>query len=169
MLTFSCYRGYRFLEADRTCQWFANAIEQARQDLEFSVWAYVFMPEHAHLSIHPQLPSYDISQIRKAIKAPVAKLAISFLEETSPDWIERITRNRGEKTERLFWQSGGGHDRNIESATALLAEIDYIHLNPVKRELVESATDWKWSSAGWFAGLPANSLRPDPIPPEWVT
>jgi putative transposase len=126
------------------------------------------MPEHAHLLVHPQQPNYDISMIRKAIKGPVAERAIHYLENSSPEWLERITRKRGEKTERLFWQSGGGHDRNVESARTLLAEIDYIHLNPVKRGLVELAANWKWSSAGWFVESPTNSLKPDPIPSGWV-
>ena len=45
--------------------------------------------------------------------------------------------------------------------------IDYIHRNPVRRGLVSEATDWTWSSAGWFAGKQPNSLAPDPIPPDW--
>ena len=30
-LTFSCYRSYPFLQAERTCQWLAEAIEAARR------------------------------------------------------------------------------------------------------------------------------------------
>jgi hypothetical protein len=32
-----------------------------------------------------------------------------------------------------FWQRGGGHDRNLMESTAIWAEIDYIHANPVRR------------------------------------
>jgi putative transposase len=48
--------------------------------------------------------------------------------------------------------------------------IDYIHLNPVRRGLVERASDWKWSSAAWFEDLEVegNGLVPDRIPPEWA-
>lgn len=46
--------------------------------------------------------------------------------------------------------------------------IDYIHLNPVRKELVERASQWKWSSAGWFEGRPVNDLEPDPIPRDWL-
>jgi putative transposase len=69
--------------------------------------------------------------------------------------------------ERLFWQSGGGFDENIEDPRALREIIDYIHLNPVRRNLVEMARDWKWSSAGWYEGQPTCLLHPDPIPAEW--
>ncbi len=46
--------------------------------------------------------------------------------------------------------------------------IDYVHMNPVRRGLVARATDWRWSSAGWFEGMPTCDLIPDRIPPERV-
>ena len=36
--------------------------------------------------------------------------------------------------------------------------IDYIHANPVRRNLVDRAEDWPWSSVRWYAGI-----RPAPI------
>jgi putative transposase len=44
-LTFSCYHRYRFVKAERTCNWLKEAIDQARVEFDFAVWAYVFMPE----------------------------------------------------------------------------------------------------------------------------
>ncbi len=73
---------------------------------------------------------YDVANIKQAIKAPVGAQAIEHLEQTRPDWLTRITRRRGGKTERLFWQSGGGYDRNIDNGRTLLNMIDYIHANP---------------------------------------
>jgi putative transposase len=90
------------------------------------------------------------------------------LKRNAPEWLPRITRIRGGRAERLFWQSGGGFDRNIVEPRTLMAMIDYIHMNPVRRGLVERPTDWKWSSAGWYAGVDRCGLIPDPIPPEWV-
>jgi len=46
--------------------------------------------------------------------------------------------------------------------------IDYIHMNPVRRRLVEQPEQWKWSSAGWFAGKALNDLKSDPIPRDWL-
>jgi putative transposase len=167
VLTFSCYHGYQFLRAERTSQWLAEAIDAARGAHNFSLWAYVFMPEHTHLLLYPNKPDYDIARIRHAIKHPVGERAIRFLERESPEWLTPITRRRGKKSERLFWQSGGGYDRNIDNPKALASEAEYIHMNPVRRGLVERAQDWKWSSAGWYLGTPMNQLGVDPIPPEW--
>jgi REP element-mobilizing transposase RayT len=38
----------------RTCQWLAEAIDEARTQHDFALWAYVFMPEHVHLIIYPR-------------------------------------------------------------------------------------------------------------------
>ena len=168
VLTFSCFHGYRFLQSDRTCQWLADAIDDARNGFHFSLWAYVFMPEHVHVLLHPNNELYDIADIRNAIKHPVGRAAIKHLAAKTPEWLPRITRKRGDKTERLFWQSGGGYDRNIDNGHTLAKEIEYIHLNPVRRGLVERAEDWKWSSAAWQLGSAPNSLATDSIPSEWI-
>lgn len=56
----------------------------------------------------------------KAIKSPVGRRAIAHLETHRPDWLPRLTRRRGGRVERLFWQSGGGYDRNIDDRIAFL-------------------------------------------------
>jgi putative transposase len=167
-LTFSCYHGYQFVKAERTCNWLKQAIDEARVEFDFALWAYVFMPEHVHLIVWPRRPDYDISDIRQAIKEPVGREAIEYLEVHAPHWLPRITRKRGKRTERLFWQSGGGFDRNIKTTKTLLATIEYIHLNPVRRGLVEKAVDWKWSSAAWYELGRPTPIAIDPIRHEWL-
>ncbi|MBC8357103.1 MAG: hypothetical protein H8E66_34460 [Planctomycetes bacterium] len=167
-LTFSCYQGFKFLKAERTCEWLVEAIDEARVELNFDLWAYVFMREHVHLIVRPGEAEYDIADIRKAIKAPVGSKAIKYLLENAPDWIPRITRKRGKKTERLFWQSGGGFDRNVIKPDTLMNMIDYIHMNPVRRGLCEKPEEWKWSSAAWYLGGGEVPIQVDPIPAEWL-
>jgi hypothetical protein len=67
--------------------------------------------------------------------------AYPALDDARMDWLEKITRRRGTRTERLFWQSGGGFDCNITSGKTLLPRIDYIHNNPVRRRLCVRARD----------------------------
>ncbi len=69
---------------------------------------------------------------------------------------------------QLFWQSGGGYDRNITDSKTLSFMIEYIHLNPVRKNLVERSQDWKWSSAAWFYDRFEVPLIPDQIPSEWL-
>ena len=167
-LTFSCYHKHRFLQADRTCLWLAEAISQARCRLDFSLWAYVFMPEHVQLLICPRCSEYDVSSILKSIKEPVGRKALAYLGEVRPDWLPRLTRVRGGRQERLFWQSGGGYDRNVTEPQTLWKMIEYIHMNPVRRDLVQRTVDWTLSSAGWYEDQRETVLVPDRIPPEWL-
>lgn len=167
-LTFSCYHRFAFLQSERTCRWLADAINDARREFDFALWAYVFMPDHAHLVVRPRRPVYDIADIRKAIKAPVGAKGIAYLEEHAPEWLPRITRTRGGRTERLFWQSGGGHDRNVNNGRTLVSMIDYIHANPVRKGMVERPRDWRWSSAAWFDDGIEIPLMVDPIPWDWL-
>lgn len=167
-LTFSCYHNFPFLRAERTCQWLAEAIGAARTALAFDVWAFVFMPDHAHLIVHPRRVAYDMAAIRRAIKGPVGRRGVDWIARRAPAWLPRITRRRGEREERLIWQSGGGYDRNIESGEALLKMIDYIHLNPVRKKLVDIPSDWRWSSAAHYLVGADSPVPIDPIPSEWT-
>ncbi|MBL8880947.1 MAG: transposase [Phycisphaerales bacterium] len=152
-LTFSCFHGYQLLSRDRTRQWLVEAIDRARRRHAWDVWAYVIMPEHVHLIVRPQNAIYDISVLLKAIKWPVSIRARKYLERTSREWMKRLTdvQPNGEFSFR-FWQRGGGFDRNIRQERSLGAMIEYIHANPVRRELVREPCEWAWSSARWYDG-----------------
>jgi putative transposase len=167
-LTFCCFKRYAFLQADRTCLWLCESINRTRIELEFDLWSYVFMPDHAHLIVYPRRSDYDISRIRGAIKHPMSKVTLAWLREHRSDWIPCLTRRRGKRTETLFWQSGGGYDRNIESSRALLEMIDYLHMNPVRKGFVQSAAEWRWSSANQFLERYDSPLIVDRIPSSWL-
>lgn len=65
------------------------------------------------------------------------------------------------KVAHRFWQRGGGYDRNLTQTKTVHATIDYIHANPVRRELVATPEDWYWSSARYFVGRTDVPLVPD--------
>jgi putative transposase len=159
-LTFSCLHRKPFLSRERTCQWLADAIVEAKKNHSFRLIAYVFMPEHAHLLIHPTAP-YSISAILKSIKSPVGQKARHFVINEAPEFLQQMTVRSGGKTTINFWQAGGGYDRNIYSAEELWEKINYIHNNPVKRGLVLDAADWKWSSAADYRKVRAGPVVVD--------
>jgi putative transposase len=166
-LTFSCYKRLPLLSKDRTREWFIEALENARQRWQFDLWAYVIMPEHAHVLLLPRQDEYDISLIVKAIKQPVARRALDYLRGNSPEWLARLTvPTSNAQVEHRFWQAGGGYDRNIERVSTAWNSVEYIHNNPIRRGLVSKATDWEWSSARFHAGEPNFKLAMDGRPPN---
>ena len=136
-LTFSCFRGIPLLNSDRTRQWFIDALQRARQNHHFDLWAYVIMPEHAHVLVNPFDPDYEMATILKGIKQSVSRRAMLFLRAHAPESLARfaVTRYDG-RIEHRFWQRGGGYDRNIVELDTVLAVIEYIHNNPVRGGLV---------------------------------
>jgi putative transposase len=167
-LTFSCYRRFPFLSKDRACGWLVDSIENARRKLGYSLWGYVFMPDHVHLLVYPLQEIYNTSEFLKLVKEPVSRKAVEFLKSVAPEWLDRIRVHHGKRSQHHFWQPGRGFDRNADNARTLLKMLDYIHANPERIRLVADPREWKWSSAGWYAGAPLNNLKPDPIPYDWL-
>jgi putative transposase len=153
-LTFSCFRRQRFLLGNHSRAWFVDAINLARRKHSFHVWAYVIMPEHAHLLIWPTTPQYSVSKILSTIKQSVTRKALNHVLQSAPQFLKRMEdlQPNGDIHHR-FWQRGGGYDRNSTEPTTIWAQIDYIHLNPVRRKLCIYPEEWEWSSAGIYAGL----------------
>ena len=84
-LTFCCYHGFKFLSRDRTCQWFIDALAEARRKWSFDLWAYSLMPEHVHLLIHPHDPNLQAGKMTGEIKERVARKAIAYCFVTLKD------------------------------------------------------------------------------------
>jgi putative transposase len=163
-LTFSCFKRLPLLLNDQTRNWFIESVEEARSKEDFSVFAFVVMPEHIHIIIRPNHPVYDTSWFLKSMNQPVSRRASCWLKQHDRKEYDRLTHVRRDGfTEFRFWQAGGGYDRNIVDRTTLLRMIEYIHRNPVRRRLVEKPTDWEWSSASWYETGEC-VLRIDPLP-----
>ncbi len=165
-LTFCCYRRLRLLEHDFVRNTFLANLDRARQKWNFHVWAYVLMPEHVHVIVYPRDEVYDISKILLAVKKPVAYQALQWLESYEPQTFRNLLVPRSDGTfERRFWEAGGGFDRNVHSGKAAWNMIHYIHWNPVRRGLVRSPEEWKWSSAAFYGGEDECGFVPDKC--EW--
>ncbi len=135
-LTFSCDERRPLLAGDAACRLLVESLAAARVRHGFDLWAYVIMPEHVHLLVWPRDPAYSISRILLAVKRPVSYQA----------------RRMGLAPGPRFWLAGGGFDRNIDHAAATHAEVQYMHANPVRRGLCHDPLEWKYSSAGFWAG-----------------
>ncbi len=166
-LTFTCYHGYKMLGNDRARRWVVEAIELARRKHRFQLWAYVLMLEHMHLLVFPTGPDDDLSAVLKSIKQSVSRRAVAWLRINAPEFLQRLRVEwPGGRVEHHFWQQGGGYDRNLWKPEALWASVDYIHMNPVRKGLVERPEDWYWSSARWYAGERDGPLTIDGHPPQ---
>jgi putative transposase len=128
-ITFSCFHRFPFLEASGARDTLQIILEQTRARHQARIYAYVLMPEHVHLLIN-EPPSILLAQFLKAFKQTASR---------------RLKNGREQ-----FWQDRY-FDRNIRGEAARSEVIRYIHRNPVKRGLVASPEQYRWSSYNHYA------------------
>ncbi|MDX9858520.1 MAG: transposase [candidate division Zixibacteria bacterium] len=165
-LTFSCFQRRQLLVDPLLCRWLADGLNRCRTMSLIRVYAYVFMPEHVHLMVHPINEVYSIGNILRHIKEPFARRVNAHWEKTEPDTIASIRVQVGERSVRRFWQAGGGFDRNITDYDSAVRTIEYIENNPVRRQLVTNPTEWAWSSAAARIGKGNGTVILDEFRPD---
>jgi putative transposase len=158
LLTFSCHWRLALLGTPETRDVFSDAMACARERLGFKLLAWVVMPEHMHLLAIPMQEPVPV--ILRSIKQTISQRTLHRWKQSGARVLGRL--NVGDGRTR-FWQAGGGFDRNVRDTGELTRTIEYIHENPVTRELVASATDWAWSSArshaNWEGSIPHDEIR----------
>jgi putative transposase len=164
-LTFSCFHQLPLLSKDNSRRWLVDALQKARDRHRFEIYGYVIMPEHVHLLVRPREEIYKMERFLADIKRSVSWNAKNFLIESgNEEWMNRLTVVEGSKKVFRFWQAGGGFDKNILYEKSLWPVVEYIHGNPVRRELVDIPTEWIWSSARFWDGEVDVPLRMDAPP-----
>jgi putative transposase len=166
-LTFSCFNRIPLFNNDAIKDLFVKELERTRPLFEFKLYAWVIMPEHVHLLLKPKLPEFPVKDVLAELKGQFSGRVLRRWRKLKAPILKRIVDSDGKQR---FWLPGGGHDRNIYTADELEEKINYVHHNPVKRGLVKYATDWRWGSARWYAGIRDDwDLKLDPLSPFEIT
>ena len=98
----------------------------------------------------PGTDASRIDELLKASKRPFSYRIKRLLQQSGSTLLESLMIRQRPGIECFrYWQEGPGYDRNLDRVESVLAAVDYIHLNPVRRGLVQRAVDWQWSSARW--------------------
>lgn len=165
--TFSTYRRQPLLTPDPdVCRLFLKKLDAARRKHGFLDWAYVLMPEH----VHPVIPARTVklANILESIKQPVTQNPVARWKRDDPARLNlpRSGTIRG-RSPFSFWQVGGGYDRNPHGPKEYWDAIQYVHLNPVRRGLVEKPEAWPWSSSRFYLDLPPVEFEVDRCE-EWI-
>jgi len=122
----------------------AESIRKVRENQTFLLTAWIFLPDHWHAIIFPPSP-LTISTVMETIKVISTQRINQLRRTTGPLWQPRF------------------FDRVIRTVERYHHFVDYIHLNPVRRNLVQQPEDWPWSSIHDCMGQ-----RPSPLPVDIV-
>ena len=136
-ITFSCVRRRPLLGTPDARSCFVHILNEVRLRYEFCLIGYVVMPEHVHLLVSE--PAHcDLSKAMQILKQ---RVAVALLSKGGDD---------AEGAERHFWLRHF-YDFNVYTGKKITEKLAYMHLNPVKRNLVAHLRDWPWSSWSHFA------------------
>ena len=153
-ITSSCYPRLPFLGSARSRDAFLMILEQTRQRYRFVVVGYVVMPEHIHLLLtEPEVGTP--STVMQVLKQRTAR---ALLPERKPRNPRQPSLFEDEPKRRAFWQARS-YDFNVWTTKKRVEKLRYMHRNPVKRGLVESPEQWRWSSYRFYLLDEAGAVR----------
>ncbi|MFT4113995.1 hypothetical protein [Silvibacterium sp.] len=114
---------------------FCQLLEQLRHKFRFRILGYVVMPTGFHLLL--STPENETT------------------EETIATLRQRYQRryNTSARTDDPAWDKAITV-KHIVSPDQIVSAVRFMNEAPVKANLVETETDWEWSSARSYAGLP---------------
>jgi putative transposase len=137
-VTFSTWQRRRLFVIEPYVRLFLKILYGYRRQGKFLVHAFVLMPEHVHLLL---TPANDVT-LERAIQLIKGGYSHAFGLEF-----------RGGEV----WQRGFT-DHRVRDAEDFQAHREYIHQNPVKRRLVETALEYRYCSA--FPGFKLDERTP---------
>ena len=146
-------------------EWMPVFIEEATskiitESLNFSIKnkrlgvnAYVIMPNHIHAIVFDK--DFDNERLKHTLddlRKFTGRQLLDYADANLPNAFGLTFReNAKEDRQRKFWQSTQ-HPEGIFTEKFYRQKFNYIHLNPVRKGLVRSAVDWRFSSAGYWLG-----------------
>ena len=108
--------------------------------------AWCLMPEHIHMLVSPRAveeaegPTVGARSSGRPPLPPLSRFVADWANSAA-HLVNRSLRQNGS-----LWQEGF-HDHATRRDERLQDVVSYIHYNPVRRGLVETAEQWPWSSA----------------------
>jgi putative transposase len=158
-ITFTCYRRLLLLRPVRARNVFVQILGQVRDRYGFSLVGYVVMPEHIHFLIsEPAMgtPSTVIQVLKQRVSRRLRR------KKRRPSGQLNLIFADGDDSLPRFWQRSF-YDFNVWSLKKRVEKLHYMHVNPLKRKLVEHPRDWPWSSFSFYSNLKNGLIRVDPV------
>ena len=105
---------------------FLNTLRRYREKADYRIFAYCLMSNHVHILMKTGTESVSLA---------LKRICCSYVY-----WYNQKYERSGHLFQSRF------HSEPVESRRYLLAVLRYIHLNPVKAELVTAPENYRWSS-----------------------
>ncbi len=138
--TLVTYQRKKIITSNQAIELLDLAISRVRTYHPFSIDAFCILPDHIHFIWTMNENDFDYSMRIGQLKRYFSRMYSDHFEVNSNLCDSRIKRGETAIWQRRFWE------HTIRDNDDLSRHIEYIHFNPVKHGLVESAKDWPYSS-----------------------
>lgn len=147
-LTGNTYKRIPLFSQRALCEIFFRELEFYRAKYQFSLYAYVLLPDHFHLLLTFS-PEKSLANFLRDFKSAVGRMIVDHLKQNNSPLLSRL---------RLLAQPERRRDavycilqprsyvRAVTSRSMFDQKLAYIHANPVREHLVGRATDFPYSS-----------------------
>jgi REP element-mobilizing transposase RayT len=133
------------------CKSFLDTLANLLDEWPCKLIAYVLMPDHTHLIVNPK--DGRIKEFTGKLKSLSARAMVQTAHGLD-------FKFDPEESSHLVWQESF-KVTPLWSAWMIWQKINYIHANPVKAGLVNSAKDYRWSSFRSFYSRDEVDLKVD--------
>ena len=141
-ITFSCYRRRELLADEQAMGIVVSILASTLKKHNGVCHGFVIMPAHMHVMVCFDTPG-ELSSFMKEWKQRSSVLIKKHLKRIRHKYAENL--DIGEPVwQRRFYSF------NVFSQKKAVEKLGYMHHNPVQAKLVESQTDWQFSSARWY-------------------
>jgi len=120
-------------EDERDYEKFLEIIRETKEKIEFKIYAYCLMSNHAHIFVGEESIG-DISTIMQRILTKYA------------GWYNKKYQRSGSLFGNRF------KSQSVERDSHLLSLVRYIHQNPLKAGIVDELSQYEWSSYNQYIG-----------------
>lgn len=126
----------------------SSSLQFVSEKYKVKILGYVFMPNHIHLILFLDEPQHLSSFMRDFKKYSSTQIRKQLEKENRSDLVSKMLYEKdGHKFK--VWKDRFD-DFHIEQSKSLEIKLNYIHENPVRKGMVENASDYLYSSAGYY-------------------
>jgi len=144
-----------------TARFLLTTILYHKYILEFKLFGYVIMPDHFHILIQPS-EKYNLSQIMRAIKGNFARKYNEWYYNNNTQFNQgsrRLSADYNVDYKRDYrgwvyipvWQEGY-YETVMRDEKDVVNKLNYIHNNPVRKNLVDEPSKYEFSSWHQYFG-----------------
>jgi len=158
-VTFGCNGKRKLLNTPFSRQIVISVLSDLVKKNSVKVSAFAIMPDHVHAVLWFEADN-NLPTVMQVWKHLSAHYLIQYYEKYSPALLTYLKSVQNGREITKVW-TRKYYDYCIESEEKFLEKLNYIHNNPVRKELAKEPEDYAWSSARYYSSGKSVGIKID--------